>query len=132
MKKTVLLALATVALLQINFPPEVAARGWHTGHRGHGGDLAVDLWLGPGLLAPYYPYYPYYSHYPYYPYYTAPPVVIQQEPQEYIVQPAPEPEETDYWYYCQNPKGYYPYVQRCPSGWMKVVPSPPPTDSEER
>jgi hypothetical protein len=26
-----------------------------------------------------------------------------------------------YWYYCQNPQGYYPYVKSCPAGWMKVV-----------
>jgi hypothetical protein len=47
------------------------------------------------------------------------------------VQPAPQPEEPNYWYYCHNPEGYYPYVKKCPSGWMKVVPSPPTTDQEE-
>ena len=34
--------------------------------------------------------------------------------------------QSDYWYYCQNPQGYYPYVNSCPGGWMKVVPQPPP------
>jgi hypothetical protein len=42
------------------------------------------------------------------------------------VQPSQQPVETSYWYYCRNPQGYYPYVKRCPSGWMRVVPSPPP------
>jgi hypothetical protein len=37
-----------------------------------------------------------------------------------------QPVEPIYWYYCQNPQGYYPYVKQCPNGWMKVVPSPPP------
>lgn len=120
MKKTLGIALAILVVLQINFPAELEARGRH--HRSH---VGVDLWLGPGLFAPYYPYY---SHYPYYPYYTAPPVVVERQPQEYIVRPDPEPEEPAYWYYCQNPKGYYPYVPRCPSGWMKVVPSAPPAD----
>jgi len=28
----------------------------------------------------------------------------------------------DWWYYCRKPKGYYPSVERCPSGWEKVPP----------
>jgi hypothetical protein len=28
-------------------------------------------------------------------------------------------------------KGYYPYMKKCPKGWMKVVPSPEPPDGEE-
>ncbi len=27
-----------------------------------------------------------------------------------------------YWLYCQNPAGFYPYIQECPSGWLPVVP----------
>ncbi len=60
--------------------------------------------------------------YPYYPYYDQAPVIIQQQPEEMYIQP----EEPSYWYFCTNPKGYYPYVNHCPSGWMKVVPTPPP------
>jgi hypothetical protein len=50
-------------------------------------------------------------------YYGPPPVVYvtPAQPQTYV-------EKTpDYAYYCQNPAGYYPHVQRCPRGWMKVV-----------
>jgi len=65
-----------------------------------------------------------------YPYYVAPPVVIEQQPQTYI-QSAPAPEKQTYWYYCQNPQGYYPYVKRCSMGWMKVVPPPDASDSGE-
>jgi len=55
--------------------------------------------------------------------YCAPPrVVIQQEPPVYV-QPEEEPY---YWYYCQDPQGYYPYVRNCPGGWMKVVPDVKP------
>ena len=60
---------------------------------------------------------------PAYPYYVAPPVVIEKQPQTYI-QSTPAPEEQAYWYYCQNPQGYYPYVKKCSTKWMKVVPSP--------
>ena len=118
MKKTICIALATIAFLLVNSLSVLAA---------HGGHFGVGVWLGPGWWGSYYPYYPYY---PYNPYYGAPPVVAPQQPDAYV-QPAPQPAEPNYWYFCQNPQGYYPYVKKCPSGWMKVVPSPPPTDQEE-
>jgi hypothetical protein len=65
-----------------------------------------------------------------YPYYVSPPVVIEQQPQTYI-QSTPAPEEQVYWYYCQNPQGYYPYVKKCPNGWMKVVPPASPDEESE-
>jgi hypothetical protein len=63
--------------------------------------------------------------------YTAPPVVIQQAPPVYIQQDAPAPaaQPQQYWYYCENPKGYYPYVQQCSQTWLKVVPTPAPASS---
>ncbi len=59
--------------------------------------------------------YPYYS----YPYYPRPIVIERSEPQIYVQQPQPEPQ---YWYYCENPKGYYPSVKTCRNKWLKVVP----------
>ena len=38
-------------------------------------------------------------------------------------------EQTAMWVYCQNPEGFFPYVQDCPSGWIPVVPGPPPAES---
>jgi len=35
--------------------------------------------------------------------------------------PPPPPQN---WYYCNAPKGYYPYVPSCPAGW-EVVPATP-------
>lgn len=100
--------------------------GWHGGWRG-------GAWVGPGWGwgwgGPWwgYPAYPYY-----YPnYYSTPPVVMEQQPQTYV-EPAPQREEQYYWYYCGNPKGYYPYVKRCPDGWQRVLPSPPPGSGEEQ
>ncbi|HXM00217.1 MAG TPA: hypothetical protein VN932_09820 [Rhizomicrobium sp.] len=29
------------------------------------------------------------------------------------------------WYYCENPQGYYPYVQSCNGPWRAVAPTPP-------
>jgi hypothetical protein len=52
---------------------------------------------------------------------AAPPVVVQPAPQVYVQPPPPQP----YWYYCDNPQGYYPYVPQCPGGWRQVLPTPP-------
>jgi len=35
----------------------------------------------------------------------------------------PDQQQPYYWYYCQNPQGYYPYVKSCPGGWMQVIPN---------
>lgn len=118
MKKTVCIVIASVALILVNSLPGFAYRG---GHRGYGG---IGISIGPVWGGAYYPYYPYY------PYYAVPPTVAPQQPDVYV-QPAPQAEEPAYWYYCQSPEGYYPYVKRCPSGWLRVVPSPPSEDQKE-
>ena len=126
MKKTVLLALMVLILILAGTVPSYAH-----GHRSH---FRGEVWIGQGWdpwWPSAYPYYPYYSYYPYYnPYYWDAPVVTEPQQQEYIA-PAPKQDEDSYWYFCQNPKGYYPYVKRCPSGWMKVVPSVVPPDEKE-
>jgi hypothetical protein len=50
-----------------------------------------------------------------------PPVYVAPAPQVYVQPPPPQP----YWYYCDNPQGYYPYVPQCPGGWRQVLPTPP-------
>lgn len=85
-----------------------------------------SVWLGPGWYPGWgWPYaYPYYFPY-YYPSYSAPPVIIEQAPTEYI-EKGQEAEETNYLYRCSDPEGYYPTIQRCPSGWSKEIPSVTP------
>ena len=64
----------------------------------------------------------------YYPraYYYPPTVIVPTTPPVYIQQQAqPVQPQTSYWYYCQNPDGYYPYVKNCPGGWLQVAPQPP-------
>jgi len=53
---------------------------------------------------------------------TPPPqtIIIQQPPA--VVYTQPPPPQNNYWFYCQNPAGYYPHVPACPGGWMQVVP----------
>lgn len=67
--------------------------------------------------------YPYYSpyYYPPYPAYYAPPSgPAPQAPVQATGAPPPQS-----WYYCDNPQGYYPYVQNCSSAWRQVAPTAP-------
>ena len=80
-------------------------------------------YYGPGVWGPYGYADPFFR-----PYYTYPPSVITvpSRPPVYIQQQEPKPAEskTSYWYYCQTPQGYYPYVKKCPGGWLQVAPQP--------
>ena len=86
------------------------------------GGPRVFFGIGVGPVFPPYPVYPY----PLYPYpYPAPPVIVEQPPPVIVQSPPPAP-PPQYWYYCEDPKGYYPYVPQCPRGWMQVVPRTSP------
>ncbi len=113
MKGFLRISLTVMALLLVCAGAGDAARF-------HGG-----VWVGPGWGPRWW------GPPPYYPYYAEPPVIIQQPAPEIYVQPAPQPEGSSYWYYCQDPQGYYPYIKQCPNGWMKVVPSPPGPQRKE-
>lgn len=57
--------------------------------------------------------------------YTQPPVVVHSAP-PVVLPPAPSAyAEQAWWYYCNQPAGYYPYVKACPSGWTRISPTPP-------
>ena len=78
----------------------------------------------------YYPYYDSYYYAPTYSYYPAPNAVYLDSPsgdaQPY--QPYPQqsrPAAPKAQYYCPD-TGYYPSVQTCPKGWLRVVPDAPP------
>ena len=53
------------------------------------------------------------------------PAPIYPYPDPYLppVVAAPPPGAPQYWYYCQNPPGYYPYVPQCAGPWQPVPPS---------
>jgi hypothetical protein len=71
------------------------------------------VFISPGLVAPFGSYW---GPYP------DPPVVMTPSPRA-SVEPSPPP-PTD-WYYGDAAQAYYPYVQKCPSGWRQVSPTPP-------
>ena len=136
MKRNKIAAIAALVLFGLAISSNAAAdrRGHQSGHSGRHGGTYYGVYLGvwPGYygLSPYayYPPYPYY--YPPYPYYYPPVVAAPAEPTTYIeqgeVQAQAQPAQpSNYWYYCDKPQGYYPYVKQCPGGWQKVSPQPP-------
>ena len=115
MRKIFFAVIAAVPVLMLYSPESQASHGRHGGYGGHFG---MSVWVGPGL---WWPYYPNYSYYP------APAARVEEQPDLNLQ----EREEESYWYYCPDPRGYYPYVRKCPQGWMKVVPNPAPVGPEE-
>jgi len=123
--KLMYLAIALITILACNSL-------WAHSHSHSHSYYSIGLgYYGPGFYGRYgyggygwggygYPFYypPYYYYPPTVIVPTTPPVYIQQQVQP--VQP-----QTAYWYYCQNPDGYYPYVRNCPGGWLQVAPQPP-------
>jgi hypothetical protein len=111
--------------------------GYYHGGYYHGG-VGVGVYFGPGFVYGGYPY----GYYPY-PYYyppavmaapASPPQYIEQGPNGPVEAPGPEgaPLEAPaqaWWYHCNQPEGYYPYIHACPGGWQKV-PAQPPSSSE--
>ena len=109
--------------------------GWHGGGYGYRGGW-YGGWYGPGLGLylggpgywgwgawpyPYAASYPVYSGYAAsYPVYSTADVGASGS----YISAAPDPaaNAANYWYYCTDPAGYFPYVQNCSRAWMQVVP----------
>lgn len=89
-------------------------RGGRWQHGSHAGRLGW-WWVVGGVW--------YFYPAPVYPY----PNPWEPPPVEYVTPPAGSvpPPPTQYWYYCENAKGYYPYVPTCPGGWKQVPATPP-------
>jgi hypothetical protein len=58
------------------------------------------------------------------------PIPVYPYPDPYQPPLAPLPTPPQYWYYCANPAGYYPYVAQCLVNWQRVpatvAPAPMP------
>ena len=84
---------------------------WRAGrwaHERHGGRLG--WWWVAGDVWYFYPE-------PIYPY----PTYIS----DYLI-PVPQPISPQFWYYCDDPPGYYPEVQACYDQWQLIPVMPPP------
>jgi len=90
---------------------------WKAGHWEHGfHDGSYGWWWLAGEMWYFYPA-------PVYPY------PDPYEPSVAVVKPAARqwsrlPPQARYWYHCDSPDGYYPYVASCPGGWKAVPASP--------
>ncbi len=79
---------------------------WHDGRYGWWWRLGAFWYLYPQPIYPY-------------PTYIPPAIVVQQAP------PVPTGlPPAQYWYYCDNPQGYYPYVASCNGDWRPVPATP--------
>lgn len=143
-KISFILTLVTVVLLSTTQSEVAFAHGWNVG---------VYLGAPIGFNSRHYPspYYgaPYYGTPVYYP--PAPayyPPVPAYYPAVQPVQPAPviyterkvgsqidtkeaqiissRTAQQSWWYYCVDAKTYYPYINQCPGGWLRVAPQPAP------
>jgi hypothetical protein len=98
-----------------------AYRGGHPGpggywnHGWHGGRLG--WWWVLGGLWTFYPA-------PIYPYPSPPMVVVPPPAPAPVVVQQNIPASGQPWYFCEAPRGYYPYVPNCPSGWRTVASAP--------
>lgn len=106
-------------------------RGGHR-HSGHSYNR-YNFGFNVGYYSPgYYGYRPYgYGYRSYYrwPFYGYPSYYQRAVPSAQIVyvqreEIKPAQPQTIYWHYCRNPEGYYPYVKKCPEGWLQVAPQP--------
>jgi hypothetical protein len=125
--------LFTLALSALSSFGAAEARGGHGGgHFGGGGHLGSfggggyrgGFSLGYGAQF-YYGGYPYWAYSWPYDYYD--PTYGYPTPPDEIGPPAASegPAPGQYWYYCANPAGYYPYVRTC-GNWQAVPALPPP------
>lgn len=134
MKSKLLMVVAAFTMVgSLSIAPSAQAYPGHGGHYyGHGGGwhgsrgyYGFGLGLAAGALLTY-PYYSgYYSSGYYSPSYVDTGSVTVYEDSPSQTQVAPNTAAAPIWYYCDSPKGYYPYVHSCPSGWQKVPTTPP-------
>lgn len=89
-------------------------RAFRHHHRAH-----IGVFIGaPLAFGWYWP--PPYRYYP-------PVVAVPSAPPVYVQRSDAEPpgSEPGWWYHCDDPLGYYPYVGECPGGWRRERPTPP-------
>ena len=105
-----------------------AWRGGNWVHGWHGSRFGWWWTVGPSWYwysAPVYPY-PAYYDYGYGPYDDG---LYDDGPTQRGYYPPPRaqrgPAPQQFWYYCDNPRGYYPYVADC-ADWRQVPSAPPP------
>lgn len=92
---------------------------WRSGYWHHGRHAGrVGWWWVVGGVWYYYP-----AVIKPYPDPYLPPLIELPPPPPAPAAPAP----SQFWYYCPDPQGYYPYVPTCPTPWQPVPANAPPS-----
>lgn len=126
--KSVFVVLALVGGLATNEAWASHASSHFVAHRGymHHGWAHRPGWH-PVFYGPWPWYYPWYFGYtvPVFPttLYVEEPAPVQYMEMNPPVNP-PANLQSNMWYYCSNPQGYYPYVQSCSTNWQQVPAQP--------
>ncbi|MEN6585085.1 MAG: hypothetical protein ABFE02_03410 [Sulfuricella sp.] len=118
--KSIFRILALVLLSLSLSGVALADRGYSHGHGHSHGHIRFGVTIDPFWGWPWY--YPPYYYPPVYP----PLIAAPSPPPVYIEQGDTSAAPGNYWYYCGESRGYYPYVKTCPGGWQRVAPQPPP------
>jgi hypothetical protein len=142
MKRSLLAIVAAASIATMfGLRPAEAHDHWHHGGYGYGGprvSLSFDVWRGGywhrGWYGPRYGWwwvvpsagYYYYNApiYPYPDYYRPSTAIIEHDSDAMYAPPQGVPQQ-QYWYYCRDPDGYYPYVAECRGEWRQVPVTPP-------
>ena len=137
-----LLVIFAASLLGSMAPAMAAPRGhFRDGFHGPRSRSHVGVYFGGSYFNPYWswPYWSYSYPYPYYypPYAYYPPPYPPADYPGYDGSATPGPAPAQSWYYCDDPSGYYPYVQSCKGPWRAVpvkpqenAPQPPEQGSQ--
>ena len=126
--KTALVMAALLALVLNG--TEGWAKGGSSGHGGHGGKSSHSGKHGfhhnhhhdshgshgSGVF------FGSYWAFPAFWYAEAGPYYLPREPVYYIERSEEELRSSSVWYYCESEAAYYPYVTKCPAGWVEVEP----------
>ncbi|MBS0425531.1 MAG: hypothetical protein JSR71_14230 [Proteobacteria bacterium] len=99
--------------------------GFYSGRAGAG---FYSQYAGSGPYRYFEPYYPFGGFLSASPILSAPMLAAARAPtyvqRQDVSRPPAAPQQKNYWYYCRNPEGYYPYVKQCAGQWIKVPPQP--------
>jgi len=112
------LIIAVLVLVATASESAFARRSGHFGGRHFGGPRVA---VGAIAIAPAFWYFP--------PALPPAAVTLPTAPTTYIergdAQPAAGQAAGEWWYYCADSKGYYPYVKECAQAWQRVATEPP-------
>ena len=86
------------------------------------GKAEARFFVGIGIGVPFYAPWPYYYGPPVVAY--APPPVVYAPPAPAYPPAAYAAQAPQFWYYCDDLRGYYPNVASCPTPWREVPATP--------